>query len=83
MLNCLIEFLFGVFLWFKYPWWVCWVDFRLGVCKQFQGGFLLVGFRHVEKCCGKLVLAGVLLGGLVVERFVGGVWGRVGANCVF
>ena len=78
MLNCLIEFLFGVFLWFKYPGWVCGIDFGLGFCKQFHWVFLLIGFRPVEKYCGKLVLAGVLLGGLAVGKFVGGVWGRVG-----
>ncbi len=54
------------------------MDFGLGFCKQFQGEFLLVGFRFVEKCCGKLVLAGVLLGGLVVEKYFGGVWVMVG-----
>jgi hypothetical protein len=85
MLDCLIEFLFGVFLWFKYPGWVCGMNFGLGFCKQFHGEFLLVGFRHVEKCCGKLVLAGFLLGGLAVERYVGGVWGVLGFSrqCVF
>lgn len=78
MLDCLIEFLFGIFLWFKYPGWVCGMDFGLGVCKQFQSGFLLVCFRHVEKYCGKLVLSGVLLGGLAVEKYFGEGWGWVG-----
>ena len=87
MLNCLIEFLFGIFLWFKYPGWVCGMDFGLGFCKQFQGGFLLACFRLVEKCCGKLVLSGVLLGGLAVEKYFGGGlgmgWGFQGSVLVY
>ena len=74
----LIECLFGIFLWFKYPGWVCSVVCARDVCKQFQGGVLLWCFRPVEKCCGKLVLAGVLLGGLVVDRFLGMCGGGVG-----